>query len=260
MLEYTSMKILSWNVNGIRAVMKKGFLDFLEDESPDVLCIQESKIRPEQLNQEMMNPLGYFSQWNSDERPGYSGTATYSKEKPLSVSNGLGNPTFDNEGRCLLTEFPDFTLVNLYIPNGGQGPHRLKFKLDYYDELFDYLQRLRKQGKNLVITGDINTAHQRIDLARPSANENTTGFMPIERAWLDKFTENGWVDTFRHFNPDTPDMYTWWSYRSGARDRNVGWRIDYFFVNEEFLPKVKNAHILTNVYGSDHCPIGIELF
>lgn len=253
------MKIISWNVNGIRAVWNKGFLDFLEKESPDVLCVQETKIRPHQLTQELVNPLGYYSQWNSAERPGYSGTATFSKEKPLTVSNGLGVPAFDTEGRCLLTEFPNFTLVNLYIPNGGQGDHRIKFKLDYYDALLDYLEAMRKAGKNLLITGDFNTAHHPIDLARPRENEGITGFLPVERAWLDKFTRAGYVDTFRHFNPEAPDMYTWWSYRGGARYRNVGWRIDYFFVNEEFLPSVKSAGILTDVQGSDHCPIGVEV-
>ena len=253
------MKIISWNVNGIRAVQKKGFLDLLERESPDALCVQETKISPTQITQELQNPAGYYSQWVSANRPGYSGVATFSKQKPLHVQKELGNGRHDSEGRLLLTEFPNFVLVNVYIPNGGLGDHRIQYKLDYYDEMLDFLERLRAKGKNLVICGDINTAHEEIDLARPKENENVTGFLPVERAWLDKFIAAGYVDTFRHFHPEEFDAYTWWSYRSGARVRNVGWRIDYFFVNKEFLPHVKKAWILSSVGGSDHCPIGLEI-
>ncbi|OGJ46074.1 exodeoxyribonuclease III [Candidatus Peregrinibacteria bacterium RIFCSPLOWO2_02_FULL_48_14] len=253
------MKIISWNVNGIRAVQKKGFLDLLERESPDALCVQETKISPTQITQELQNPAGYYSQWVSANRPGYSGVATFSKQKPLHVQKELGNGRHDSEGRLLLTEFPNFVLVNVYIPNGGLGDHRIQYKLDYYDEMLDFLERLRAKGKNLVICGDINTAHEEIDLARPKENENVTGFLPVERAWLDKFIAAGYVDTFRHFHPEEFDAYTWWSYRSGARVRNVGWRIDYFFVNKEFLPHVKKAWILSEVGGSDHCPIGLEV-
>lgn len=253
------MKILCWNVNGIRAVQKKGFLDLLENESPDVLCVQETKILPSQITQELQNPCGYFSDWASADRPGYSGVATFSIEKPLHVQKELMNGRHDGEGRLLLTEFPDFVLVNVYIPNGGMGDHRIKFKLDFYDELLDFLERLRKKGKNIVLCGDINTAHEEIDLAHPKENENVTGFLPVERAWLDKFIAAGYVDTFRHFHPDEKEAYTWWSYRTAARTRNIGWRIDYFFVNKEFLPHVKRSWILSEVEGSDHCPIGIEL-
>ena len=253
------MKIISWNVNGIRAVQKKGFLDLLERESPDALCVQETKISPAQITQELQNPADYYSQWVSANRPGYSGVATFSKQKPLHVQKELGNGRHDGEGRLLLTEFPNFVLVNVYIPNGGLGDHRIQYKLDYYDEMLDFLERLRVKGKNLVICGDINTAHEEIDLARPKENENVTGFLPVERAWLDKFIAAGYVDTFRHFHPEEFDAYTWWSYRSGARVRNVGWRIDYFFVNKEFLPHVKKAWILSSVGGSDHCPIGLEI-
>jgi len=253
------MKIISWNVNGIRAVQKKGFLDLLERESPDALCVQETKISPAQITQELQNPADYYSQWVSANRPGYSGVATFSKQKPLHVQKELGNGRHDGEGRLLLTEFPNFVLVNVYIPNGGLGDHRIQYKLDYYDEMLDFLERLRAKGKNLVICGDINTAHEEIDLARPKENENVTGFLPVERAWLDKFIAAGYVDTFRHFHPEEFDAYTWWSYRSGARVRNVGWRIDYFFVNKEFLPHVKKAWILSEVGGSDHCPIGLEV-
>lgn len=252
------MKILCWNVNGIRAVMKKGFLDFLESEDPDILCIQESKIQEHQLTQEMRNPLGYFSEWVCAEQAGYSGVTTFSKVKPKRVQKELGNGTHDGEGRLILTEFDGFTLVNVYIPNGGRGDHRVQFKLDYYDEMLDVLERLRKEGHNLVICGDFNTAHTEIDLARPKENVNVTGFLPLERAWLDKFTAAGYVDTFRALHPDARERYTWWSYRTAARKRNIGWRIDYFFVNEEFTPKIKRAEILDEVHGSDHCPLLLE--
>jgi exodeoxyribonuclease-3 len=253
------MKILCWNVNGIRAVLNKGFLDLLEVEKPDVLCVQETKIQAHQLTQEMLNPAGYYSEWVSAQQAGYSGVATFSREKPLAVQKELGGGRHDDEGRLLMTEFENFVLVNVYIPNGGRGDHRIEYKLNYYDEMLDFLERLRKAGKNVIICGDFNTAHTEIDLAHPKANENVTGFLPVERAWISKFIAAGYVDTFRHFHPGVPEQYTWWSYRTAARKRNIGWRIDYFFVNEEFMPHVKNAFILGHIEGSDHCPIGIEI-
>lgn len=260
------MKLLCFNVNGIRAIWNKGFVEFMEREKPDVLCVQETKIQPVQLTQELQNPLGYYSEWVSADRPGYSGVASFSREKPVHVQKELGNGRHDGEGRLLLTEYNapgmpggTVTVVNLYIPNGGQGDHRISYKLDYYDELLDFLERLRKAGKNLVICGDFNTAHTEIDLARPAENEGVTGFLPVERAWLDKFVAAGYVDTFRALNPDARDAYSWWSYRTAARQRNVGWRIDYFFVPRELLPRVKRAWILADVEGSDHCPIGLEV-
>lgn len=261
------MKIICWNVNGLRAVMKKDFLTFMEKEQPDMLCLQETKIQAKQLTQEMLNPLGYFSTWAHAQRAGYSGVVTYSKEKPEETQIELGSDAHDGEGRLVLTEHKvprnipgeSITLVNVYIPNGGRGDHRIKFKLDYYDEMMDMLQKRRKAGENLIICGDFNTAHNPIDLARPRENEKTTGFLPIERAWLDKFTAAGYIDTFRNKHPEKYDAYTWWSYRSAARERNVGWRIDYFFVNEEFLPHVKRAEIMSDVFGSDHCPILLEI-
>ena len=258
------MKILCWNVNGIRAVMRKGFLGFLEREEPDALCIQENKIQGDQLNQEMINPHGYFSTWAHAERKGYSGVTTFTKEKPNHVQIELGNGIHDSEGRLILSEHEladgtPFTLINVYIPNGGQGDHRIEFKLNYYDELLDFLEKLRAEGKNVVICGDFNTAHTEIDLARPKQNVNVTGFLPVERAWLDKFTSMGWVDIWRHLNPEVAGMYTWWSYRAGARQRNVGWRIDYFFCNEEFLDRVAECEIYTEVEGSDHCPLMLRL-
>lgn len=260
------MKIICWNVNGYRAVMKKGFLEVMEQQDADVFCIQENKMQMHQVTQELMNPLGYFSDWACAERAGYSGVTSFSKEKPSHVQIELGNGsgTHDGEGRLVLTEHvladgTPFSLLNFYIPNGGQGDHRIEFKLNYYDELLDFVEKLRGEGKNLVICGDFNTAHMEYDLARPKQNVNTTGFLPVERAWLDKFTAAGYVDVWRHLHPEARDVYTWWSYRGGARDRNVGWRIDYFFVNEEFLERVKDCQVLMDVMGSDHCPLRLEL-
>lgn len=252
------MKVICWNVNGLRAVWKKGFLDFLERESPDVLCVQETKMQEAQVTQELLNPLGYFSTWAFAERAGYSGVATFSKVKPRSVQIELGGGRHDHEGRLVLTEFDDFTLVNVYIPNGGMGDHRVEFKLNYYDEMLDFLERLRAEGRNLVICGDFNTAHHEIDLARPQDNVTVSGFLPVERAWLDKFTAAGYVDMFRHLHPDARDAYTWWSFRTAARARNVGWRIDYFFANAEFADRVKRCEHLADVEGSDHCPLMLE--
>lgn len=255
------MKIICWNVNGVRAVWKKGIVDFMKKEDADLFCIQENKIQEDQLTDELTMPLDYKSEWVCAEKKGYSGVTNYYKKAPKHIQRELGNGTgkHDGEGRMVIFEYEEFTLVNVYIPNGGQGDHRIEFKLNYYDEMLDYFEKLRKEGHNLVICGDFNTAHHPIDLARPEQNENVTGFLPVERAWLDKFTAAGYVDVWRHFNPNTPNVYTWWSYRAGARQRNVGWRIDYFFVNEEFLDKVKNIEVLSEVMGSDHCPLRLEL-
>ena len=252
------MKVICWNVNGLRAVWKKGFLDFLEREMPDVLCVQETKMQSGQVTQELLNPLGYFSHWAFAERAGYSGVATFSQEKPRSVQIELGGGRHDSEGRLVLTEFDEFTLVNVYIPNGGMGDHRVEYKLNYYDEMLDMLERLRKEGRFLIICGDFNTAHTEMDLARPQDNVNVSGFLPVERAWMDRFIEAGYVDMFRHLHPDARDAYTWWSFRTAARKRNVGWRIDYFFVNKEFAHRVKRCEHLDDVEGSDHCPLMLE--
>lgn len=252
------MKIVCWNVNGVRAAVKKGMLEFLERENPDIFCIQESKAKPEQLSEEVLNPSGYYSVWNSAERPGYSGVAIFSKKKPTRTELSMGVQEFDHEGRFILSEFEDFVLMNIYFPNGGMGDHRVKYKLDFYDQLLDIAERLRKEGKNLIICGDYNTAHKEIDLARPKENEGISGFLPIERAWLDKFVSYGYVDTFRNFYPELV-AYSWWSMRTYARPRNIGWRIDYFFVNKEFLSRVDDSYILTEIEGSDHAPIVLKL-
>ncbi len=252
------MKLYSWNVNGIRAAHKKGFLDWLLTEQPDILGIQEIKAMPAQLPFELLEIPGYYIQWNPAQRKGYSGTALFTKSKPISIRNGMGIKKFDSEGRTIIAEYPDFVFMNIYYPNGKMNAERLRFKMDFYDAFLEKADELKSQGKNLIITGDFNTAHEEIDLARPKQNETVSGFLPEERAWLDRFISHGYVDTFRYFHPDEPDHYTWWSMRANARANNVGWRIDYFFVNEEFLPRVKNAFILHDVKGSDHCPLGIE--
>lgn len=253
------MKLISWNVNGIRAVENKGFWEWLAIAQPDILALQETKAQPAQLGERLLHPEGYYAFWNPAQRKGYSGVATLSKHKPLAVQYGLGIEEFDIEGRVLMTQHPGFKLFNVYVPNGGMGPERLDYKLRFYDAFLRYCDVLHAQGEKLIICGDINTAHRPIDLAHPQANENTSGFMPIEREWIDRYLAHGFVDAFRHFHPNEPGRYTWWTYITRARERNIGWRIDYFLVSEALMPAVTDADILTDVYGSDHCPITLEL-
>lgn len=252
------MKLLSWNVNGYRAVLKKGFADFLAAEKPDILGLQEVKSCPEQLSEKDTAFPGYSFSWNCAERKGYSGVAAFYRKPPLKVANGFGERRFDAEGRVITLEYPAFFLLNVYFPNGGQGPYRLKYKLEFYEAFREHIEGLRKTGKAVLFCGDVNTAHNEIDLARPKENEKTSGFMPVERAWLDRITAAGWVDTFRLFHPE-PGRYSWWDYKTRARERNVGWRIDYFFINREKASLVRDAFILPEVQGSDHCPVGVEL-
>jgi exodeoxyribonuclease-3 len=266
-------RIISWNINGIRAVLKKGFCDFLEREKPDVLCLQEIKADPSQIAAEdlaCIERLGYHASWHPARRAGYSGVATLSRKPPLFVTQGLA---FEREeGRVLVTEHGDFTLYNIYFPNGrqtlnGPDPERLAFKLEFYESVFETIEEERAEGKHVIVSGDWNTALEEIDLARPKENRDTTGFLPVEREALAKFVKAGWVDTFRHFKPGRlyegrlPEErdYSWWTYRAGARERNIGWRIDYHFVNPEFMPAVKAAAIWDEVRGSDHCPVVIDL-
>ena len=251
-------KILCWNVNGIRAVEKKGFLEWLQQESPDILCLQETKAQPGQISPEIEQPPGYHAYWSFPERKGYSGVATFTKEKPTRVENGFGIKQFDVEGRLIITQYPGFTLFNVYFPNGKQSEERLKYKMDFYDVFLDFVDPIKAKGEKLVVCGDFNTAHKEIDLARPKENENISGFLPLEREWMDKFVSHGYIDTFRHFNKE-PNHYTWWSLRTRARERNIGWRLDYFFVSENLLDSVTEANILSQVMGSDHCPVGIKL-
>lgn len=251
-------KLLSWNVNGVRAIAKKGFIEWVSEEAPDVLCIQETKAHEVQLGPEITDLPGYKSYWAEAEKKGYSGVAVYSRHEPISVQKGFGEERFDSEGRTLILEYPDFTLFNVYFPNGKKNKERLQYKMDFYEAILACWEVLRKEGKRVIFCGDVNTAHKEIDLARPKQNEKISGFLPVERAWIDKITENGYVDTFRHFNQE-PDHYSWWDVITRARDRNVGWRIDYFYITEDLLPDLSNAWIATDVMGSDHCPVGIEV-
>jgi exodeoxyribonuclease-3 len=252
------MRIFSWNVNGVRAIEKKGFLDWIDQIAPDVLCIQETKAHFEQLPDTLKDIDGYHGYWHSGERKGYSGVATFSKKEPLHVQYGLGIEKYDKEGRVLITEFEDFLLYNIYFPNGQKDEHRLQYKLDFYDDLLEILNEQVASGVNVLVGGDWNTAHQEIDLANPKANQNNSGFMPVERAQIDTYIENGYVDTFRLFH-DEPERYSWWTYRFGARQRNIGWRIDNFFTNQDFIENIADADIHEDVMGSDHCPVSIEL-
>jgi exodeoxyribonuclease III len=255
--------LMSWNVNGVRAAFKKGMGDWLTETQPDVLCLQETKIQEEQLTDILRLPAGYTSYWASAEKKGYSGVAVYVKtgEEPSSVST-LGKPEFDGEGRTLVLEYDNFVLINGYFPNsraaGGEENSRLEYKLSYCAEVQDFAEKLIEEGKNVLICGDYNVAHKPIDLARPKQNEKNPGYLPEERAWMDEFQARGFVDTFRIFDQG-PDNYSWWTYRMGARARNVGWRIDYFWASAGFAGNIKNASIHPDVMGSDHCPVSVEL-
>ena len=255
------MKIISWNTNGLRATAKQGFFTPLFDEyKPDVLCLQETKARPEQLPEEVRNVPGYHSYFSHPEiKKGYSGVAIYSKEKPKEVFYGMGIKELDDEGRLIGVKFEKFTLINVYFPNAGRELKRLKYKLDFYKNFLKLVLKLRKDGENVIFCGDVNTAHKEIDLARPKDNVENTGFLPIERAWIDKVVKNDFVDVYRNFFPDKTGAYTYWDIKMRCRDRNVGWRIDYFFVDKKIVPKIKNTDILSDYYGSDHCPISMEI-
>lgn len=253
-----TIKIFTWNVNGIRAIQKKGFLEWLKNSGADIVCIQETKAQYEQLPDELKDIKGFESYWFSAEKKGYSGVSTLTKIKPLDIIYGLGNSYFDNEGRVIFTEYEKFVLANVYFPNGGRGPERVKYKLDFYDELFFFLEKKYKDRKGIIVTGDYNTAHTEIDLARPKENENNTGFLPEERAWINKIINLGYTDVFRKFNSE-PGWYTYWDMVTRARERNVGWRIDYFMVSDDFLRNVISSEIHNKVMGSDHCPVSIDL-
>ena len=256
------MRIISWNINGIRAVEKRGFLDWLVKENPDVLCLNETKAEPGQLSSQLINPpvkeTSYFSFWASAKKRGYSGVAIYTKEKPENV-RFLGKPEFDNEGRALIADYRDFSLIATYFPNSQDERRRLDYKLAFCDTILKLCNSLVKKGRHFLLCGDYNIAHTPIDIARPKANENSPGYLPEEREWMDKFTTAGHVDTFRHFHPGEAGHYTWWSYFGSARERNVGWRLDYHCVDKGFMSRVKSSIIRPEVKGSDHCPVEIEL-
>ena len=252
------MKLISWNVNGIRAAVKKGFFDFLEKENPDILFLQETKAQPDQLEESLLECPGYKTYWHSAEKKGYSSVALFTKEEPISVQKGLGIEKFDVEGRSIRAEYADFVVYGIYFPNGGR-PERLPYKYEFYEELLRLVVADREAGKRVFICGDFNVAHEEIDLARPKENVKTSGFLPEERAWFSKLLASGFVDTFRAFHPGEGEKYTYWDQRFRARERNTGWRIDYFVASEEAMGLVKKAWILDQVYGSDHCPVAIEV-
>lgn len=254
------MKLISWNVNGLRAVHRNGYWgDFLKEKA-DIICLQETKAHPDQLPDEVLNVKGYFSYFTSSEvRKGYSGVAIYTKTKPEKVEYGMGIKKFDEEGRIISAFFKDFVLLNIYFPNAGRGLDRLKYKLDFYDAFLKHIEKLKKKRHKIIFCGDINTAHEEIDLARPKDNKNNTGFLPEEREWIDEVVLHGYIDTFRYFYPDKKDMYTYWDVKVRARDRNIGWRIDYFFVSSNLEGRLKSSGIHSNIYGSDHCPIVLKL-
>jgi exodeoxyribonuclease-3 len=248
------IRLISWNVNGIRAAIKKGFNEFLAKESPDILCLQETKASTDQLKPEEVTPEGYYSYWNSAERKGYSGVALFSKVEPKSVSYKFAQDKFNNEGRIIIADFEDFVVFNLYVPNGQKDDERLQYKMDFSEQLIEELKQY--SGRKVVVCGDYNTAHNEIDLKNPKSNSKNSGFLPMEREWIDRYIEFGYTDTFRHLYPEQV-TYSWWSYRFKCREKNIGWRIDYNFVSPELLPDVKDAFIMTDVLGSDHCPVGV---
>ncbi len=251
----SSIKLLSWNVNGVRAAVKKGVLATLNSINADIVCLQEIKAKPEQIPQELMAWEGYTPYICSAERPGYSGVAVFTKPQAEHVAYGFGQQRFDSEGRTLVIDYPQYRLINCYFPNGGNGPERLQYKMDFYEAFQEYAL---SADKPLIICGDVNTAHKEIDLARPKENRNHTGFLPMECAWIDRFLAAGFIDTFRLFHDDG-GHYSWWDMKTRARERDIGWRIDYFFVSENLRSKVTDAYILPEVMGSDHCPVVLEI-
>ncbi len=254
------MRIISWNTNGLRATHKQGHFDPLfRDYDPDILCLQETKSTAEQLPPEVRDVFGYeaYFAWPTVKK-GYSGVGIYTREHPLAVTYGIGLAGLDDEGRTITCEYADFYLINGYFPNGGGAPERLEYKLDFYAQFLIYIEKLRKK-KPVIFCGDVNVAHTEIDLARPKENATHVGFLPVERAWMDKVIKKGWVDVFRHLNPEKKEVYTYWDQYSHARERNVGWRIDYFFISPDLEPKIKDFQTLADYYGSDHCPILLEV-
>jgi exodeoxyribonuclease-3 len=253
------MRLYSWNVNGLRAAVKRGLLEWLLATRPDVLCLQETRVAPAVLSPAVLHPDGYRSYWAVASRSGYSGVATYCRRPVTAWHAGLALPHFDAEGRVLMTDLGDFELYNVYFPNGKLGPERLAYKLDFYAAFLSYVDARARAGRGVIFGGDVNTAHRPIDLARPKDNAKTSGFLAEERAWLDRWLAHGWVDSYRHCHPDAQGAYSWWDLRTGARARNVGWRLDYFFVHATLLPRVRDAGLSPEVMGADHCPVWLEL-
>ena len=261
MKKRTSLALVSWNVNGIRAAERKGFLEWLQHHRYSIVCLQETKIsHPDQLSSALVQPEGYFAYFHcATEKKGYSGTAVYTREEPFEVKTFFGTDSLlSQEGRMMELHFKDFVLLNIYFPNGGSGEERLRYKMRFYTEFLIHISDLVVQGKNVVFCGDVNTAHEEIDLARPKENQKTSGFLPEERAWMNNLVLAGFVDIFRHMHPEVV-QYSWWDMKTRARERNIGWRIDYFFTNVQFGSHANEVEYLADVFGSDHCPVKMTL-
>ena len=253
------MKMLCWNVNGLRSILRKGFVEWLEREAADIVCIQETKAGEDLIPDSLMNIGGYHAYFSSPlEKKGYSGVGLFTREEPKSVQKGLGIKKFDTEGRTIIADYGKFVLMDIYFPNGKMSQERLDYKMEFYDAFLDLADGLKKEGRKIVICGDVNTAHTELDIARPKENSKKSGFLPEERAWMDKFESHGYIDTFRVFEKEG-GHYSYWDMRTGARERNIGWRIDYFYISENLRKNLKKAFIETDVMGSDHCPVGIEI-
>ncbi len=252
------MKLISYNVNGIRSALNKGFAEWLRVENPDVIGLQEIKASEQDLDASIFRDLGYELYWYPAVKKGYSGVGIFTKVKPKSIKYGMGLDKYDDEGRVLQVNFEDFSFISAYFPSGTTGDDRQRFKYEFLDDVFGYIQELKKEFPNLILSGDYNICHKPIDIHNPISNKNSSGFLPEERAWMDKFTESGFIDSFRHFNPN-PHQYTWWSYRANSRSKNLGWRIDYHMVTNDLQNRLKSAVILPHIIHSDHCPISLEL-
>ncbi|MEA2111371.1 MAG: exodeoxyribonuclease III [Campylobacterota bacterium] len=252
------MKIISWNVNGIRAVANKNALEWIDEYQPDVLCLQEIKALPKQIPEALFTHEMPYTKINSAEKKGYSGTMTFSNREPDLQSTCKFIDT-ENEGRIIEQHYDDIAILGVYFPNGQKNEERLAYKMKFYDSFLEHCNTLRADGKSVIICGDVNTAHKEIDLKNPKSNSKTSGFLPIEREWIDKLVDNGYVDTFRYVHGDVEERYSWWSYRFGARMKNIGWRIDYVFIADDLCEYLEDAFILDDITGSDHCPVGITL-
>ncbi|MGE0090616.1 MAG: exodeoxyribonuclease III [Bacteroidales bacterium] len=253
-----SKQIFSYNVNGIRAAITKGFISWLKDSAPDIICLQETKASPDQLDTDIFKQLGYHTYWFSALKKGYSSVAVFSKTKPDNIFYGLGINKYDFEGRTIRVDFGDTTLINSYFPSGTTDDIRQDFKMNYLSDFKNYIDKLKIERPKIIISGDFNICHKPIDINHPERHKNSSGFLPEERVWMDQFLESGFVDTFREFNKN-PDQYSWWSYRAGSRNKNLGWRIDYHLISKSLRPQLIGAEILNNVKHSDHCPVKIDL-
>jgi len=252
------MRLVSWNVNGIRAAARRGLIEWLTGQDADVFCLQETKAHPDQVDESLREPQSFHTFWACAERRGYSGVALFVRREPLEVTAGLGLPRFDSEGRVLSARYPQFLLFNVYFPNGKMNDERLQYKMDFYEAFLGRLVALRDRGERIVICGDYNTAHTEIDLSHPKENVKVSGFLPQEREWMDRLAGHGFIDTFRMFHADG-GHYTWWDLKTRARERNIGWRLDYFFVSDNLAGAVRDAAIHPEVFGSDHCPVSLTL-